>query len=94
MADNTILIPGEEGCKQEQTVLSNEAYLQIDNYLSEWAEEFEKEIARNNLNVWSKDEVYTRTETDLKIQEEDKATMNYHLAQDDPHGILPKVDEN
>ena len=93
MADNTILIPGEEGCKQEQTVLSNEAYLQIDNYLSEWAEEFEKEIARNNLNVWSKDEVYTRTETDLKIQEEDKATMNYHLAQDDPHGILPKVDE-
>lgn len=93
MADSSILIPNEGECTQPQAVEANETCLKKDNYLGEFVEDAEKEIARENLGVWGKESVYTKSETDLKIQETSTSTMRDHLAQDDPHNILPVVEQ-
>ena len=68
MADNSILIPGY----QDETQLPNnsstyEQYLLKDNFLSEYETEGEKSIVRENLNVPSKDSIYSKQDANVYI---------------------------
>ena len=88
---DTILTPSDAtpcNTPQEQADI---LFFQIDNYLSELTTEAEQGIARQNLGVYGKDEVYTQMQTDNKISQEVGKAVNNHLAADDPHSILPKV---
>ena len=54
---NTILTQEEI----EQTSTDNSGqFLQVDNYLSEFQTPEQKAVARENLNVYNRDAVYTR----------------------------------
>lgn len=89
---NTILTPGEENIEQtpvEQTT----PYLEKDNYLSEFQTIEEKAVARENLDVYSKDSVYNKTESDTLLDRTIKEAFDKYLNMEDPHGILPTVEE-
>lgn len=89
---NTILTPGEENIEQtpvEQTT----PYLEKDNYLSEFQTIEEKAVARENLDVYSKDSVYNKTESDTLLDRTIKEAFDKYLNMEDPHGILPAVEE-
>lgn len=89
---NTILTPGEENINPspiEQTT----PYLEKDNYLSEYQTEGEKAVVRENLDVYSKDSVYNKTESDTLLDKTIKEAFDKYLNMDDPHGILPTVKE-
>lgn len=89
---NTILTPGEENIEQspvEQPV----PYLEKDNYLSEFQTIEEKAVARENLDVYSKDSVYNKTESDTLLDRTIKEAFDKYLNMEDPHGILPTVEE-
>lgn len=89
---NTILTPGEENIEQTP-VEKTTPYLERDNYLSEFQTEEEKAVVRENLNVYSKDSVYNRTESDTLLDRTIKEAFDKYLNMDDPHGILPTVEE-
>lgn len=72
--------------------MAEKVYLEKDNYLSEYNDEPNKSIIRSNLNVPSKDDVYTKTETETKISEKIAAAAKSHLSAEDPHGTLPTVE--
>ena len=96
MADKDILTPGQGGtvgCLSEEQVNNEEKYLQIDNLLSEFDSEDEKAIARTNLGVPAIDDVYNKTEVNSGINNTVKTSMENHLLDDDPHNILPAVDD-
>lgn len=89
---NTILTPGEENI--EQTPIEKVTpYLEKDNYLSEFQTEGEKAVARENLYVYPKDSVYNKTESDILLDKAIKQAFDKYLNMDDPHGILPTVEE-
>lgn len=92
MADNSILTPGYD-TEQEVVKESTEQYLLKDNFLSEYSDENEKAVVRENLNIPSKDYQYSKLETDTKINETIQKAVQNHLNIEDPHGILPQVDE-
>lgn len=83
--------PGTSGCDFQEPKESPN-YLIKDNYFSEFETELDKEIARGNLEIYSKDEVYTKTESDNNIKKEVGDAVRKHLADDDPHQIIPRVD--
>lgn len=83
--------PGTSGCDFQEPKESPN-YLIKDNYFSEFETELDKEIARGNLEIYSKDEVYTKTESDNNIKKEIGDAVRKHLANDDPHQIMPRVD--
>ena len=83
--------PGTSGCDLQEPKESPN-YLIKDNYFSEFETELDKEIARGNLEIYSKDEVYTKTESDNNIKKEVGDAVRKHLADDDPHQIMPRVD--
>ena len=83
--------PGTPGCDLQEPKESPN-YLIKDNYFSEFETELDKEIARGNLDIYSKDEVYTKTESDNNIKKEVGDAVRKHLADDDPHQIMPRVD--
>lgn len=89
-----ILIPGTPGASNSDSVTVEESlnYLIKDNYLSEFETELDKEIARQNLGVHNKEDVYTKTEVDSTIKKETSDQMKFHLAEDDPHKIMVKID--
>lgn len=94
MADNSILTPGhEDTVETPSTVPEPEKYLQTDNYLSEYNTEEKSEIVRQNLNVPSKNAIkeacYSKAQTDELI----KNAIQSLLLIEDPHKILPKVQE-
>lgn len=93
MADE-ILIPGTPGTTGCDSLEPKESpnYLIKDNYLSELETELDKEIARENLGVYSKQDTYTKTEVDNNIRKQTGDQMKNHLLEDDPHQIMPKVD--
>lgn len=89
-----VLTPGQtgnNGCSPA-VVAETPDYLIKDKYLGEFETDVEKEIARNNLNVPSKDDTYTKLQVDNLTQEKVNTAINTHLAQDDPHQIMPKVE--
>ena len=92
MADS-ILTPGYEEVEQTPIEKDSEQYLQIDNYLSEYENDEQKSVVRENLKVYPKESVYTKTETDSKISEKIRGVLQDHLDTDDPHNILPQVDQ-
>lgn len=92
MADE-ILIPGQPGTSgcDSQEPKESPNYLIRDNYFSEFETEIDKEIARGNLEIYSKDEVYNKTETDNNIKKEVGDAVRKHLSDDDPHSIMSRV---
>ena len=97
MADNKdILTPGQygdQGCEQPTPTADTPQYLEKDNYLGEFESESEKEIARTNLGVPDLESVYNKTESDNNAKKFIQEALQLHLNTDDPHGILPQVDD-
>lgn len=92
MADEILIpgVPGTSGCDQVEPKESPN-YLIKDNYLAEFETELDKEIARQNLGVHNKEDVYTKNEVDNNIRKQTSEQMKSHLAEDDPHQIMSKV---
>lgn len=95
MADRDILIPGESTCTnmEDPNVEEIKEYLEKDNYLGEFLTPTEKELARTNLGVPALDEVYNIQQANNAISEALQKVMQQHLNADDPHAILPQVDD-
>lgn len=94
MADNSILTPGyQDPIETPVTSPPQEDCLIKDNFLSEYETEEEKSVVRENLNVPSKDSVYSRQDVDTQVSEKIRATIQEYLNMEDPHGILPTVAE-
>lgn len=94
MADNSILTPGyQDPIETPVTSPPREDCLIKDNFLSEYETEEEKSVVRENLNVPSKDSVYSRQDVDTQVSEKIRATIQEYLNMEDPHGILPTVAE-
>ena len=94
MADNTILTPGCQVTEDTPSIIDETVqYLEKDNYLSEYENEAEKSVVRENLNVYPKNAVYTKDETDSNIATTVTTAMNKHLSVEDPHGTLNTVKE-
>lgn len=94
MADNSILTPGYQDPIDDPVVTPEpNKYLEKDNYLSEYSTEEEKSVVRENLNIPSKDSVYTKEDTDLQISKSTREILDQYLGMEDPYGILPQVEE-
>lgn len=94
MADNSILTPGyQDPIETPVTSSPQENYLIRDNFLSEYETEEEKSVVRENLNVPSKDSVYSRQDVDTQVSEKIRSVIQEYLNMEDPHGILPTVAE-
>lgn len=94
MADNTILTPGCQVTEDTPSIIDETVqYLEKDNYLSEYGNEAEKSVVRENLNVYPKNAVYTKDETDSNIATTVTTAINKHLSVEDPHGTLNTVKE-
>lgn len=94
MANDTILTPGGDHYTiPEDSSNPMEGFLQKDKYLSEFETEEEKAIVRENLNIPSRDSVYNKTESDTKLDETIKKAFQKYLIEEDPHGILPQVQQ-
>lgn len=92
MANDTILTPG--GDFREQTPMQeNSQYLEKDKFLSEYETESEKAVVRENLDVYAKDLIYTKQESDIKLDETIKKAFEKYLNEEDPHGLLPTVEQ-
>lgn len=94
MADEILIpgTPGANGCDSAEIKESPE-YLKKDNYLSEFSEELDKEIVRENLRVYKKEDTYTKVESDNNLRKYVGEQMRSHLAEDDPHQIGSKIDD-
>lgn len=90
MANDTILTPGGEHWEPTPVQETNQ-YLEKDKFLSEYETEGEKAVVRENLDVYAKESVYTRQESDIKLDESIKKAFDKYLNLEDPHGILPVV---
>lgn len=94
MADNSILTPGRQDTVDIPTTIDKSVqYLEKDNFLSEYENESEKSVVRENLNVYPKNAVYTKDETDTNIATTVTTAVNKHLSVEDPHGTLDTVRE-
>lgn len=94
MADNSILTPGcQDTIDTPATIDESVQYLEKDNFLSEYENESEKSVVRENLNVYPKNAVYTKDETDANIATTVTTAVNKHLSVEDPHGTLDTVRE-
>lgn len=94
MANDSILIPGQTADIEEMPSADfNSNYLEIKNYLNEFQEEDQKSAARENLGVYSKEAVYTKEKVKHKINKAINEAINSYLNQEDPHGIIPQVEE-
>lgn len=94
MADNSILTPGYQDSVENPTATPEPTqYLVKDNFLSEYETEEEKAVVRENLNIPSRDSVYDQQEVNTRISTGIRDVMQEHLNQEDPHGILPQVEE-
>lgn len=89
MASESILKPGYQ---QEQNNVSNNTnqYLEKDNYLSEYSTS-EREIVRQNLNVPSNNDVYSKSDLNSLLSQKAEDIINYILQKDDPYQIIPQV---
>ena len=94
MADNSILTPGyQDPIESPETPQENTQYLQKDNFLSEYETDEEKAVVRENLNIPSKDSVYSKSDVDTQVSEKIRDAIQEYLNMEDPHGILPTVEQ-
>lgn len=87
---DSILTPENSTCEQP-LALNEQQYYIIDNYLSELETEAQKGIARENLGVYGKQDLYTQIEVDNSIAKAVNDAVKAHLLAEDPHQILPEV---
>ena len=92
MADEVILTPGYNDIYNDPEQPSTK-YLEKDNYLSEYDDENSKAIVRENIGVPSKDYSYSKQETNTEISKQIQKAIQNYLNQDDPHGLIPIVEE-
>lgn len=94
MADNSILTPGYGDSNDTPTVTPTpDKYLVTDNYLSEYDTEDKKSVVRENLNVPSKESVYSKDDVDAQVAQRIKTAIQEYLNMDDPYGIIPQVEQ-
>ena len=94
MADNSILTPGyQEPVENPVPMPESDKHLEKDNYLSEYKTEGEKSVVRENLNIPSKDSVYSKQDVDTQVSEKIRDAIQGYLSMEDPHQILPQVKE-
>lgn len=93
MANDTILTPGGEHWEEPTTPVSEGPFLERYKFLGEYEDEAEKSIVRENIGVPYKDSVYTKEESHIEIDKSIKKAFERYLSGDDPHGILPKVEQ-
>ena len=93
MGDSSILTPGMTGGNEcaQVPVEPQEQYLKKDYYLGEFESEEEKALARENLGVYSKENTYSKQESDISNKNAIKEAFTQHMSEEDPHGILPMV---
>ena len=94
MADD-ILTPGlptDDSC-ENSTTEETPNYLIKENYLGEFETTVEKEIARTNLGVPSLEDVYNKSESSILAKRIVQEALQQHLNEEDPHVILPLVDD-
>lgn len=94
MADNSILTPGYQDNTNTPPIAQEPTqYLIIDNFLSEYSTEEQKSVVRENLGVMSKDSTYTKQDVDIIVAKRIRDAIQEYLNMEDPHGILPAVEE-
>lgn len=94
MADKDILTPGvQDECTQPIVENETPTYLEKDNYLGEFESEVEKELVRTNLGVPSLEDTFNKTETSNEAKRIIQEALQQHLNAEDPHSILPQVDD-
>ena len=86
---DTILTP--DAFNETPTIKEEQNSFLIDNYLSELETDSQKGIARENLGVYGKTDLYTQVEVDNVVNKTIGDAVRSLLAADDPHQILPKV---
>ena len=86
---DTILTP--DAFNETPTIKEEQNSFLIDNYLSELETDSQKGIARENLGVYGKTDLYTQVEVDNVVNKTVGDAIKSLLAADDPHQILPKV---
>ena len=87
---DSILTPETSTC-DVPTVVSEQQYFAVDNYFAELETDAQKGIARENLGVYGKQDLYTQVEVDNSISKAVGDAVRNLLATDDPHQVLPKV---
>lgn len=74
----------------EETVTPQKTPLMVEECLGEF-NDGQKALARENLEVYDRNSVYNKQESDIKLDESIKKAFDKYLNEDDPHGILPVV---
>lgn len=87
---DSILTPESSTCGVPKVTSEVKAFA-IDNYFAELETDATKGIARENLGVYGKQDLYTQVEVDNNISEAVGNAVKDLLAAEDPHQILPKV---
>ena len=64
-----------------------------DNYLSEFVDERERGLARTNLGVLAATDTMRSIEIENYVSQITSDVLNTHLAADDPHKIMAKVEK-
>lgn len=88
----TILTPGASVCNDTVNDSAEQGYLHHDNFLSEFKDERERQLARTNLEVLSSSETMRRVEIENAISENVSNAISDHKGETDPHNIIPAVD--
>lgn len=91
-SNQTILNPGMSVCSDPVTQSETGALLH-DNFLSEFVDEREKALARTNLGVLASTDTMRTIEIENYVAQAMSDAINTHLAADDPHKILARVDK-
>lgn len=91
-SNQTILKTGTAVCN-EPAVQSETGALLKDNYLSEFADDREKQLARTNLGVLAATDTMRTVEIENYVTQKVNDAIDTHKAEDDPHKIMPKVDK-
>lgn len=74
----------------EEIVDPQKTPLTVEECLGEF-NDGQKALARDNLGVYDKNTVYTKQDSDRKLNETIKKAFEKYLNEEDPHGILPEV---
>ena len=88
--DDSILILDYQNSVNKSTSSPSE-YLKKDNFLSEYQTEGEKGVVRDNLNVPSRDAVYSKQDANVYIAQKIYEAIQEHLNNKDPHQIIQEV---
>lgn len=89
----TVLTPGAGTCDEGTTENPDVGYLQHDNFLSEFKDDRERQLARTNLEVLSASETMRSVEIENAISENVSNAISDHKDENDPHGIVSVIEK-